>query len=139
MNVKAMVVDRVALCVHNENDPTDEEWKAVVSQLEREQRSFDNVVAVTLGGSLSATQRKAIRGVLKGVRRNVVITDSSLVRGAVTALGWLGVKIEAFPLSDIRSVFESLASSKPAVDQLLGAVESAFEQVAPHKHIRNVG
>ncbi len=128
-NVEVAVLDRVALCLHSERDPTDAEWDAMVEKLERERRSFDTVVAVTLGGTPSARQRKIIRDVLQNVR-TVVVTDSSMARGAVTALSWIGVSIEAAPLTELRAVFEKLGPPE-VVQRLLDTTRAALDRLSP--------
>lgn len=66
------------------------------------------VFAISTGGnSLTSAQRKRISGVMqkKGVSA-VVLTDSRLTRGVVTAVSWLGARAKAFGWNDLEAAIE---------------------------------
>ncbi len=106
---------------------TDEEWTALMSQVEQVvQRDvpFAMINDVRQGPPPSAKQRKAIANLYREhvelVKRNwmgtAVITSSSLVKGAITALNWLmppphPVKVHSNYEDGERWAFEQLGLS----------------------------
>lgn len=136
MNAETVILERIAVCAHSEHDPTDAEWTAMVRELERKRGTFDSIVVVTLGAAPTAAQRKQLKALIDSVRRTIVVTDSAIARGAVTALSWLGANIEATPLAALRTAFESLGCSADAVQRLCEATQAALERVAPGSSAR---
>jgi hypothetical protein len=66
--------------------------------------------------SSSSTQRKAMAEILKS--RNVstaVVTDQAIVRGIVTAIGWLGANMRAFSWTETTAALEYL--TVPAIQR----------------------
>src|SRR5262245_8947272 len=85
--------------------PTDEEWAGMLAAIEGRSRTLKSALAVVRGdGGPSSKQREALARVLKSVRsdfRFALVTDSVLVRGALTAINWLAGKAappQRFPL-----------------------------------------
>lgn len=89
----------VLLVVHAPREPTDQEWAEMMSSSDHERLS-GAVIIVNDGVRPTPKQRAEIQ---QRMRRDVplaIVTDSLLTRGAVTALGWLGVKVRAFSGSE---------------------------------------
>ncbi len=71
----------------------------------------------------SSIQRKEGAELVKS--RNIqtaVITDDRLVRGFVTALSWLGAKVNAFSWADVGAALKHLEVQGPLADEALGAI-----------------
>lgn len=63
--------------------------------------------------SLTATQRKVAADVLKAQQvLGIVITDSALTRGLVTAVSWLGANAKAFSWGDLEAALRLLQMPK---------------------------
>jgi len=100
----------------------DEEWQRFLRDLRTE--PISKYLVASLGRTESSSvQRKQASDILKsrGIR-TAVMTDDTLVRGAVTAIGWLGVNVDAFPWSKLREALKYLgltgAAADLAMDQL---------------------
>jgi hypothetical protein len=99
--------DSVCLLVslHTRDAPTDDEWKECLDLYRRvfiEQQGTDHVggLAVTDGGAPNSKQRGAVKVLLQGRRvATAVVSESVLVRSAVTALHWFNRDISVFPPS----------------------------------------
>ncbi|NVB42946.1 hypothetical protein G6O69_34310 [Pseudenhygromyxa sp. WMMC2535] len=62
-----------------------------------ETHDFEYVLGSTIGAtSISGMQRRRVVEALKHRRKTVVIIDSRVMRGILTALGWLGLKVRSF-------------------------------------------
>lgn len=81
------------------------------------------------GPGPNAAQRKLLAARLGDHKYpTAVVTDSFLARGAVTALGWLGHSIRAFPSSEVLLALEYLPVLEPRRrDVLLRLVQMVYE------------
>lgn len=71
----------------------------------------------------SSVQRKEGADLIKSRDIQVaVITDDRLVRGFVTALSWLGAKVNAFSWADIGAALKHLRVESTLADDALGAI-----------------
>src|SRR5579863_2094474 len=94
------------------------------------------VLAASLGpAEVTSVQRKLASEVLR--TRNLpvaVVSESSLSRGVITAVSWLGVNIRAFSWGEIPAAIRFLQVSKAAEElgsQALTAVRDACLQDQP--------
>lgn len=131
MNAVFEVVENALLIVHGRDDPSNEEWKALVQRLAPHVHSVDQVVVITLGGLWDSYQRRLIQPLLERIDRRIVVTSSPAVRGVVTALSWMGLTLETAPLSRLRDAFESLGVPQSRVLRLLQATEALLQKVDP--------
>jgi hypothetical protein len=95
-NTKATIrwqaVKDVMLCVHGEEPPTSDEWRAFVRGCDALGSSKGMRVLLVLANvSLSAVQRGDAADTLKRnqVKLAAIVTASRLTRGVVTAIGWV--------------------------------------------------
>lgn len=87
--------DQWMLLAHGAEPPADPEWHAYVEGLHQLDGSGGvGVVVLTDGVGPNALQRKMMTGFKM---KSVVITTSKVARGIVTALGWIGAAVSAFP------------------------------------------
>lgn len=119
-------VGDVVIACHSANPPTDEEWGTLLEEMESSLEQLSGILVFTAGASINATQREQIQLLFKkGGLRAAVLTDSRLVRGAVTALGWFGIPIRAFDHPKVDEAIASLEPSDPeGVKQKLGELRA---------------
>jgi hypothetical protein len=101
-------------------------WSQFVEILEvgefRVQLSF------SAGGSISSTQRKgASDAINKHKHPVIVVTDSRVTRGVVTALTWLGANIKANSWSQLDAVLSSLSVSAASEQTIRTLAQKFFD------------
>jgi len=85
----------------------------------------------TYGPALSANQRKRVSQLAKTMKhepRVAVVSGATLVRGAVTALSWLGVNAKAFAPADLSNAIAFLGCPVAAVDEVVRVVRAEDAQ-----------
>ena len=92
---------------------------------------------ITTGGGPNAQQRKTVSEAhaKSGVKRDAVasvISDSALVRGVITALGWLGTGqgMRAFRFADANTAFAYIGITPEDIPRLLIDLTSAGASIA---------
>lgn len=91
-------------------------------------------LAISHDGAISSTQRKGASEAIKSRKLSVIVlTDSRVTRGIVTALNWLGSEIAAFSFDELDGVLEAL-EVKPEIEQEIRelALEFLHRHVNPH-------
>ena len=96
----------IILMYHSEAQPAEAEWRAYAIALCTLAEQSDKVFSLAMsdGGGPTASQRSLV---MKGLGNNarkvvsVVFTDSILVRGMITAFGWLGGNIKGYKPADL--------------------------------------
>lgn len=114
------------VALHGREAPTDEEWDVYARQLREifDSGEGDRMFAcnVTLGGAPNAAQRRRINMLIPTTikPRGIVLTDSSIARGAITAIMWLtGAQLVAFPPDDYQKALRSIGVEADEVGPLL--------------------
>jgi hypothetical protein len=85
-------------------------------------------LACSADGSISSTQRKGASDAVKS--RNllvIVLTDSRITRGVVTALNWLGANIGAYLWASLNAALKSLEVDPKVEEELRAMVEQFIE------------
>jgi hypothetical protein len=85
-------------------------------------------LACSADGSISLTQRKGTSDAVKS--RNlpvIVLTDSRITRGVVTALNWLGANIGAYSWVGLNAALKSLEVDPKVEEDLRAMVEHFIE------------
>ena len=108
-----------------------EVWDAFIDDLRTKP------IAKYLGTSFGAVeansiQRKQISDIFTSRKMLVaVVTDDSLVRGLITAVGWFGVNIKGFSWAELRGALRHLGVQddrvEDAVDLLMSIKKSCFD------------
>ncbi|MEM7157467.1 MAG: STAS/SEC14 domain-containing protein [Myxococcota bacterium] len=94
------------LLVHGADPPNDDEWARYADVLrDAANSSGRGLLALTDGVGPNALQRKQVSDVKM---RGAIVTLSRVARGIVTALGWVGVEIKAFPPEDLEDALDYL-------------------------------
>lgn len=129
-NMATAAIGKTVLVRHNEDDPEQEEWDAMLRQVEGLLDKYESVnfLVWSDGGGPDAKRRTELNTMRKGrAMRAAVLTESTVARGIVTALAWLKVMdIKSFsfdqmdqaakfvdiiaPLEEVRSVFSELSA-----------------------------
>ena len=88
--------DRVAIAVHDDIPPTDEEWARWIAYYEGRKQGRA-LVESKHGAGPNVMQRKLMADAIRGIDiRAAILTESLVVRGMVTAIAWLGIPQRAF-------------------------------------------
>src|SRR5262249_44104350 len=95
--------------VQGRDGPRPAEWNEYIAELEASVPDVRGVLVFSGGGSLNARQRQQVEKLFSGTSTlTPVLSDSLLVRGVVTALGWFNVQIRSFSPQDIAGALEYL-------------------------------
>ncbi len=98
---------RVFLAAHGRGDASPEQWQRIIDALEENAETVEVLLVTSHGGPLTPVQRAQISHVIRSQGLEVMMaTDSPLVRGAVTAVRWLGVPIQACSVDEREHALE---------------------------------
>jgi hypothetical protein len=129
--MKTEIVEGVLLVVHGHEPPTDDEWEAYLGQVKLVVATGrPRAMAVTEGGAPSLSQRTQLNRILRGTRAlGAVVSDSSFVRGIVTALSWFNRGVRSFSPADFEVACAHLELSDAQVHQLRGRLDALRESL----------
>lgn len=97
---------------------SDEDWIPFVEGVKRPgvNRYLGTAIGVV---EVNSVQRNLMGNALYSRKIPVAaITDEALIRGIATAMSWIGVKIKAFPWSDLNKGIEYLGVKEPWAAQM---------------------
>lgn len=116
----------------NEGQIPDNVWEQFVTDLRT--KHINKYIATNVGYvEVTSTQRKKIVEVLKEKSIPVVVvTDDRLVRGMVTAVSWLGVKIKSFSWEEINGAMEHLSILHSQKQRALEAITRLLNECGMH-------
>ncbi len=126
------------LTVHGKESPSAAEWTqfcdllgSMVKQSKGEIYRIRSLI-VTDGGAPSAAQRDALHRLMAGQQPSgAIVTDNSLVRGAVTALSWFNPKTRAFAPRRPNDLIDFLRLSKAEIPALIGDLQGVSKALGP--------
>lgn len=97
---------------------TDELWSAFFSEVKAS--NVRVMMALVVGNvSISSQQRKLAADVMNSKKLGaIVITDSRITRGVLTALSWLGSDVQGFRWSDIDTAVKKVSDATSTQDRL---------------------
>jgi hypothetical protein len=117
--------------LHNKEAPEREPWTRTMEQFEayaiKHERDISRLCVLVFsdGGGPDAVQRDQLKQFYKkygaGVRSSI-ISDSTLVRGVVTALSWLNPVMKAFSPKDLRAALNHIGLGEKAGPEVLRLV-----------------
>ena len=107
---------RLYVAVLHGGQPTDEEWSRWVGLGVQRNGLEQRVLVESRGGGPTPKQRREIVSANKADARIAIMTDSTFVRGIVTAFSWFDIKLRAFPLNghDVAVKFLDLTAEETA-------------------------
>lgn len=125
-HMRTEIVDGVLLVVHGREPPTDGEWEYYLSQVKLVVATGrPRAMAVTEGGAPSLSQRTRLNRLLRGTRAlGAVVSDSSFVRGIVTALSWFNHGVRSFSPDELAAACAHLELSTAQTHQLRGRLDA---------------
>lgn len=124
-------VGRIVLLVHLPVELSREEWAEHIEQLSEHLRAPEvTMLVVWTDGQLSAVQRQMVGDMHARLQQEghaqptaFTFTDSTLSRGVMTALRWLGVlESRAFPKAALATTMHAAGLMPAEVDALAQAV-----------------
>lgn len=127
---------RFFILLHTEAAPSDAEWTAFVTATEVAARQagkdFSQLrqLVITDGGGPSSTQRKQANAMLGGSTiRVAVVSQSTAIRGVVTALSWFNSLIKAFNPDELKEALSYLEVPEGADDKVMRDIRTLREQL----------
>lgn len=105
---KWTIVDDVIIGVTGEGEMPEDGWKAFVNDML--EKPVTKYLQYAVGATqLSSVQRKlGIDAVAEKKMKVVMVTDSSVVRGIVTAASWFGLKVSSWRPSQFDEAVKDL-------------------------------
>jgi len=122
--------DRLFILVHNDLNPSKEEWKAYVEVVKQQKdpNSFRTLV-ITDGGGPDHEGRADLNMALGYTSTlTAVVAGSTLVRTIVSALNFFNKQIRAFSPQDMPAAFSHLKLTDPERDKVLARVRQLGAQ-----------
>ncbi len=119
-----LVVGDVLVTCSRDGVIDDANWANYMEFLNSSAKFRINLSLTSSKASITAIQRKAASDVLKA--RNVtaiVLTDSALARGIVTALTWLGTNVRAYSYADVPQAIRALEVSDDVGKEITAVVQ----------------
>lgn len=107
-------IGNTVICVLNAVAPSDQQWDEYMKVVKKlfGEVGFEaaSSLSITDGGAPTGAQRSLVNDFLKGrSARTSIISSSSLVRGAVTALSWFNPAIKTFAPQRTREALGHIA------------------------------
>lgn len=116
----------------------DHELNALLDEL-AQHPEVERLVVVPHGTVPTPGQRERVhRWLVASGARVAVLSSAVLVRGAVTALGWFGLPVRAFPepqLSDALEFLKTPASEGPAIRAGLEHLQRRLRELASARRV----
>ncbi len=126
---KWTVIDDVIIGVTGAGDMPEDGWKQFVAEMLA--KPVTKYLQYATGATqLSSVQRKlGIDAVAEKKMKVVMVTDSTVVRGIVTAASWFGLKVSSWRLAEIEAAVKDLGVPSDRVDVIMKAAKKLAEQV----------
>ncbi|EDM81729.1 hypothetical protein PPSIR1_04663 [Plesiocystis pacifica SIR-1] len=120
------IIGKVVVARTSPGPIDDAVWMAYVKDIEDNDLEYG--LALTKGAlDISALQRKAVADAMnKGGLAGVVVTDERLVRGLVTAVSWLGLKVSAFSWDELDGAIDALKTASAAERDQIKRIAQVF-------------
>lgn len=133
----AIKAGQLLVILQDREAATDESWAALMSDVkvaraavagDRAHQVFGLVISD--GGAPNARQRSALASTLDGQPMKAgVLSDSTLVRGAVTAMAWFNQGIRSFSPNEASKLLEYLSLTNVEIPLLRRAVGDLYKIV----------
>jgi hypothetical protein len=107
--------------VHTDVTPTDEDWDKVMSMILEHGKDTKNLLVYSTEAGPTAAQRSRFADTLRkiGDLQTIVMTNSRLVRGSITAFGWImSGKVKAVSTTDFDGIMP-IFGFDPASDEAM--------------------
>jgi hypothetical protein len=126
---KWTIVDDVIIGVTGAGDMPDDGWKAFVAEMLA--KPVTKYLQYAVGATqLSSLQRKlGIEAVAEKKMTVVMVTDSSVVRGIVTAASWFGLKVSSWRPAQMIEAIKDLGVPPAREAAVMKAATKLAEQI----------
>jgi hypothetical protein len=143
------LVGNVIVVVHTVMGPSNEEWEEYIQILSQARRlhgddlSTCKQLMLTDGGGPSTAQRAALIKAMEelpGATRvpGAVVSESTFVRGIVTAFNWLDLNFKLFPPDDVDRAIAFLQIEDGTLEAIWEELAIVNEEIGPIEMIRLV-
>jgi hypothetical protein len=134
----ARVIGNVWLFVHTKENPSDEEWAALMDRYAApETNQHVRTLVYSEGGAPNALQRARLKQLQGGVAVPIaVLTSSQLVRAAVTAIGWFNDRVRTFSPHEMEEALTFLEIPPGKREKLRTALGELQEEVLTSRSVR---
>lgn len=129
------LVDDIGVIVHGAGAPSAAEWQEWLAEYRRKSSLLSGVFIYSLGGGPTSAQRTDLLKIvdkLQHVPQTVMVTESAMVRGIITALSWFvapAKRARVFSPADLENAFGVLGLSESARQRLFQRVQALADQV----------
>ena len=129
--MKTEIVEGVLLVVHGRDAPSDDEWDEYLRQVKLVVATGrPRAIAVTEGGAPSLSQRRQVNQILGGTGAiGAVVSNSTFVRGIVTALSWFNRGVCSFSPDEFELACTHVGLSAAHAHHLRGRLDALRESI----------
>jgi hypothetical protein len=127
------ISQRLGITVHSKENPTDDEWNALLLRIRR----FDNlsehrVIVYSAGGGPDVNQRRQMSAVFEGHRppRTALLTDAVAARGIATALSWFRSDLRVFRTDQREEACGYLGLSAAETERVNSTIDRLLRELA---------
>jgi hypothetical protein len=101
---------QLSVTVHDERDPTRDEWDRYVADIRKlGTLAGRKVLVLSHGGGPNTAQRRVLIDAMKGQEsKTAILTNSQLMRGVGIAVGWFNRQLRVFALNERDAAFAHL-------------------------------
>ena len=132
-------VGTTMVLVHDERDPTDEDWAEYV-EVYREgafEHGVSKLLVISAGGGPNARQRRAVLTALagkEGTIRTAICSSSAMARGITTAIGWMTpAQLRSFGYEDRHAALDYLEVPAAKHADILQKVRALIDDLRDHR------
>lgn len=128
------IVDHVMLVVHANMPPDDEEWARMTLVRNAQRGKIRSLLVISApNATLSAAQRADVAQFMSSTGTSgAIVTDSALIRGVARAVGFLGVKVQAFSTSEMTAALQYSLVPQARRPDILHRIEAMQAQLRSH-------
>jgi len=119
------IVDQIMLVVHADVLPADADWARMSTVRNAHGNKLRGLLVIAPPrASINAAQRAEVAEFMKATGVSIaVVTDSALIRGVANAIGFLGIRVQAFASAEIDAALRYLLVPATQQAALLRRVE----------------
>jgi hypothetical protein len=132
----AIKAGQLIIILQDRDAATDEQWAALLTDVKAARAALMGEIGqvfglvISDGGAPNARQRSALATTLDGQSmRAGVLSDSTLVRGAVTAMAWFNQGIRSFSPNEANKLFEYMSFSQQEIPLIRRAIGEIYKHV----------
>ena len=132
----ALKAGPLVVLLQDRDAATDEQWAALMIDIKAARTSLTATnnqmfgLCISDGGAPNARQRSSLSAAVDGMPfRAGVLSDSTIVRGAVTAMAWFNQGIRSFSPSEANKLFDHLGLNQADIGLIRRAISDMYKLV----------